>query len=60
MPEVSSQTSAIFESSREVSKKKQPDLPPEDGFHVFKGGFLTLGSTSFQAFPSFMKDSGMI
>jgi hypothetical protein len=35
-----------------TSKKKPPYLPPEDGFHKFKGGFLTLGLSSFQAFPS--------
>jgi hypothetical protein len=36
-----------------TSKKKPPYLPPEDGFQKFKGGFLTLGLSSFQAFPSF-------
>jgi hypothetical protein len=35
-----------------ASKKKPPNLPPEDGFKKFKGGFLTLGLPSFQAFPS--------
>jgi len=35
-----------------ASKKKPPYLPPEDGFQEFKGGFLTLGLPSFQAFPS--------
>jgi hypothetical protein len=38
-----------------ASKKKPPYLPPEDGFQKFKGGFLTLGLSSFQAFPSSKK-----
>jgi len=48
----------LFLQGEEASKKNQPYLPPEDGFRRFMGGFLTLGSSSFQAFPSFVWDSG--
>jgi len=47
-------------SSRGRDKKNQPYLPPEDGSQPFKGGFLTLGLTLFQAFPSSVEDSGAI
>jgi len=48
-------------SWREESKKNQPYLPPEDGLKRFKAGFLTLGSSSSRAFPSFeLEDSGVL
>ena len=40
-------------------KKKPPNLPPEDGFFRAKGGFLTLGSLAFRAFPLSRENSGI-
>jgi len=41
-------------------KKNSPYLPPEDGLCRFRGGLLTLGSSSFQAFPfSQSENSGL-
>jgi hypothetical protein len=44
----------------EISKKKLPCLPPEDGLLRFKEGLLTLGSSSFQAFLPSREESGML
>ena len=42
------------------AKKNHPIFRTEDGFLGFKAGFLTLGSSFSQAFPSSSEDSGWI